>query len=200
MLALLLFVGLPILEILLFIQAGGAFGFWPIVVALFGTAIVGLIMVRHQGIITLRAVEKEHAEGKVPVGALFHGVRLAMAGILLLLPGFITDTFGLLLLIPGMLQGIAKVIGASGDFRFGNHYRTCYGTGSQGDIIDGDYEAVMEPNPMASGNKRDSALADSEMIIALPDGSSRPASNPHVAPLETPPPRGSGASGGTTGC
>ncbi len=90
----------PIIEITLFVQIGGAIGLgWTLLVIL-ATAMLGARAIRRQGIDALARAQAQMATGKPPVGEIVHGVLILMAGILLLTPGFMTDALGFLLLFP----------------------------------------------------------------------------------------------------
>ena len=90
----------PIIEITLFVQIGGAIGLgWTLLVIL-ATAMLGAHAIRRQGIDALARAQTQMATGKPPVGEIVHGVLILMAGILLLTPGFMTDALGFLLLFP----------------------------------------------------------------------------------------------------
>ena len=90
----------PIIEITLFDQIGGAIGLgWTLLVIL-ATAMLGARAIRRQGIDALARAQAQMAAGKPPVGEIVHGVLILMAGIFLLTPGFMTDARGFLLLFP----------------------------------------------------------------------------------------------------
>ncbi|NBN65637.1 FxsA family protein [Pannonibacter tanglangensis] len=91
---------LPLSEIAVFIWVGGAIGVLPTILLTVATAIAGTAMLRHQGLSLVRRMQAELDAGRVPGAEMLHGVLLVTGSILLLLPGFITDTVGLLLLIP----------------------------------------------------------------------------------------------------
>ena len=172
MLALVFLVGFPIVELLLLIQAGAAFGFWPTVGAVVGTAFLGLYLIRQQGMAAIRAAQQDRAAGEVPVAAILTGIRLAFAGILMLLPGFITDAMGLLLLIPGVSTNVISAAAWSGSFRFAqtqSHHSQRYNHGEGGDIVDADYEVVSDPNA-ASGESSESTQPNETIILPPHDG------------------------------
>ena len=103
---LILFVLMPIAEMVVLIKVGGMIGALNTVVLVFFTAAVGLLLLRQQGPSTLlRAQQKMHA-GQAPVKEVVEGVFLAVGGALLLTPGFITDFIGFCCLVPGLRQGI----------------------------------------------------------------------------------------------
>ncbi len=90
-------IGVPILEIIVFIEAGGYLGLWPTVGAVILTAIIGSALLRHQGLSTLARAQENLAAGRLPMTEVFDGLCIVIGGALLLTPGFITDTIGFLL-------------------------------------------------------------------------------------------------------
>ncbi|CAM3092255.1 FxsA family protein [Vibrio tubiashii] len=107
---LLLFIFVPIIEIGLFIQVGGFLGLWPTIGLVLITAFVGASLVRSQGLQTLMSVQNRLQQGELPAQQIFEGVMLAVAGVLLLTPGFMTDAFGMLVLLPAPRAVIAKYL------------------------------------------------------------------------------------------
>ncbi|CAK3954405.1 Membrane protein FxsA [Vibrio crassostreae] len=105
---LLLFIFVPIIEIGLFIQVGGFLGLWPTIALVLITAFVGASLVRSQGIQTLLSVQGRLQQGEMPAQQILEGVMLAVAGVLLLTPGFMTDALGMLVLLPAPRAMIAK--------------------------------------------------------------------------------------------
>lgn len=95
-----IFVALPILEIALFIQIGGLIGLWPTLLIVVLTAVAGTLLMRIQGLQALGRLRASLETGGDPVGPIAHGALILVAGVLLLTPGFFTDTLGLLLLAP----------------------------------------------------------------------------------------------------
>ena len=104
----LLFIFVPIIEIGLFIQVGGFLGLWPTIALVLVTAFVGASLVRSQGIQTLMSVQGRLQQGEMPAQQILEGVMLAVAGVLLLTPGFMTDAFGMLVLLPAPRAIMAK--------------------------------------------------------------------------------------------
>lgn len=98
----LIFVAVPILEIALFIQVGGLIGLWPTLLVVVLTALAGTALMRHQGLQALARLRASLERGGDPVGPIAHGALILVAGMLLLTPGFFTDTVGLLLLVPAV--------------------------------------------------------------------------------------------------
>ncbi|ENM3764931.1 TPA: membrane protein FxsA [Vibrio cholerae] len=103
-----LFIAVPVIEIALFIQVGGVLGVWPTIALVLLTAIVGASLVRSQGLQTLLTVQQRLAQGQLPAQQILEGVMLAVAGVLLLIPGFFTDILGMLVLLPAPRAYLAK--------------------------------------------------------------------------------------------
>lgn len=90
----------PIVEIAVFIQVGGWVGYGPAILLLILVSILGVWVVKHQGTSVLRRMRAELAAGRVPAAELIDGALILVAGLLLLLPGFVSDVVALVLLIP----------------------------------------------------------------------------------------------------
>ena len=96
----LLFIGLPVLEIFLMIKIGSEFGAFNTVILIFLTAIIGIYFAKLQGIKTLRSGMFHLYQNKLPVYEILSGASIAIAALLLIIPGFFTDFVGFLFLIP----------------------------------------------------------------------------------------------------
>ena len=96
----LLFIGLPTLEIYIMIKMGGKIGAINTVSLIFLTAIIGVYFAKLQGIQTLRSGMINLYQNKIPVYEILSGASIAIASLLLIVPGFFTDFIGFLLLIP----------------------------------------------------------------------------------------------------
>lgn len=98
----------PLLEISVFIHAGDVIGAGPVILLTVGTAIWGMAMVRLQGMETYRKMQQSMANGETPAFEMLEGTLILLAGLMLLLPGFITDTMGILLLIPPLRRKLIQ--------------------------------------------------------------------------------------------
>ena len=96
----LLFVGVPLIELYLLIQVGGEIGALPTIGLSILTAVVGAALARRQGFAVLAEVHAAADRGEVPALPMLDGALLLIAGLMLLLPGFVTDGLGFLLLVP----------------------------------------------------------------------------------------------------
>jgi UPF0716 protein FxsA len=94
----LLFVALPIAEIALFIQAGDLIGLWPTIGLVIFTAAVGAALARSEGRAAMQRLSAAVEGGSAPAGPLLDAAAIFAGGLLLLTPGFMTDTIGLSLL------------------------------------------------------------------------------------------------------
>ena len=93
-------IGLPVLEIFLMIKIGQNIGAFNTILLIFLTAILGIYFVRIAGLNTLRSGVYNLYQNRTPVYEIISGASLALAALFLIIPGFVTDTFGFLLLIP----------------------------------------------------------------------------------------------------
>ncbi len=101
---LLAFIGIPLIEIILFIQVGGAIGTAATIAIVIGTAFLGAWMLRRQGLSTARTAQEKLARGEMPLEQALDGLFLVFAGGLLLTPGFLTDAIGFSLFVPQVRQ------------------------------------------------------------------------------------------------
>lgn len=147
---LLAFILVPIVEIGVFIEVGGALGLWPTLGLILLTAFLGSWQLRVQGLATLTKARAQMERGTMPARELFDGLCLLVAGALLLTPGFVTDALGALLFVPPfrafLRNWAARYIAVHGSahgqvFTDGADPRR---SAPDGDIIDGEYEDVSE--------------------------------------------------------
>ncbi len=97
---LVLFLLVPIVELFVFAQVAGSFGFGTALLGALGATFVGMWLVKQQGLGVLRRANEKVARGDAPTDEVVNGILLLVAGILLLAPGFVTGAAGLLLLLP----------------------------------------------------------------------------------------------------
>ncbi|WNC71807.1 FxsA family protein [Thalassotalea psychrophila] len=106
----LLFIVMPIVEIMVLMNVGSLIGALPTIGIVILTAWIGAAMVRQQGMATYQSVQNKLAQGQIPSDEIIAAMLLLVAGVLLLTPGFITDGFGLLLLWPVSRAVIVKAV------------------------------------------------------------------------------------------
>lgn len=177
---LVIFVAMPIIEIAVFIQAGELIGLWPTIGIVILTAIIGTSLMRAQGLQTLARAQAQMDHGEMPIGEMFDGICILIAGVLLLTPGFVTDTMGFLLLVPPLRRaigaGVIMKLVRSGNIRTSFPRRTYSNTKPSGDrgrqrpggragsgpIIDGDFENVSPTDDKNDAAKNTSDNPDND--------------------------------------
>lgn len=106
----LLFVLVPLLELGILIEVGSRIGALATIALCLSTAALGGALVRAQGAAVLRTLRRQLDLGRLPVAEAFHGICLLLAGLMLLTPGFVTDTIGFLLLVPQVRSRIYETL------------------------------------------------------------------------------------------
>ena len=91
---------IPVIEIYLLIKIGSQIGAITTILLIFTTAIVGIYYAKYEGLNTLRSAVKQLIKNEVPVYEIISGAALAVAALLMILPGFLTDIIGLLIIFP----------------------------------------------------------------------------------------------------
>ena len=132
--ALLLIIGIPLLEIYLFIKIGSQIGAFNTVLLILTTAILGVAYARYEGFNTLKSGMSQLIKNELPIYEIVSGATLAFAAFLLILPGFATDIIGILLVIPFTRKIILS--------RFVKKEKQK--TTVNKDFIEGDYEDINE--------------------------------------------------------
>ena len=131
-----LFILIPIIEIGLFIEIGSIIGSFYTIILIFITAVVGVFFVRQQGISTFQKLAAQLQDLETPVQTVFEGLVILISGILLITPGFFTDTLGFLGLIPFSRIIFIKLVASYILSRYGNQ--------NNEDTIEGEYIDIDE--------------------------------------------------------
>jgi UPF0716 protein FxsA len=161
LLILALFIGVPLIEILLFIEVGGLIGAWPTIGLVVLTAVIGTALLRQQGLATLARAQAEMDAERLPVRELFDGVCLVFGGALLLTPGFLTDAIGFALLIPPLRVVLGRGVMAALR-RSRNVHFSVYGAGQEphgpgrrdgSPVIDGEEFGVRREDEPGDGDR-----------------------------------------------
>jgi UPF0716 protein FxsA len=132
---LLIVIGIPIIEIYLFIKIGSQIGALNTILLIFITAFFGIIYARYEGFNTLKSGMSQIIKNELPVYEIVSSAALAFAALLLILPGFATDFLGLLIIFPLTRQLIFKKV--STKKRPGK---------AEQDFINGEYEDIDDEN------------------------------------------------------
>jgi UPF0716 protein FxsA len=107
-----LFIVVPLVELYVIIQVGGAIGVLPTIAILLADSILGSLLLRSQGRAAWQRFQAALAERRAPAREVFDGAMVIVGGTLLLTPGFVTDIFGLILLIPPTRDLVRRVVTA----------------------------------------------------------------------------------------
>ena len=132
---LLLIIGIPIMEIYLFIKVGSQIGPLNTIMLVFITAFLGLIYARYEGFNTLRSGVSQLVKNEIPINEIISGAALTFAAFLLILPGFLTDFIGLLIIFPLTRKLIFKKVSNK---QSSNNQKQ--------DFINGEYEDIDDEN------------------------------------------------------
>ena len=137
---LLVFIIVPIVEMWLLIQVGGFIGALPTIGAVLLTAIIGLAMLRRQGLSTLLRVNQRMESGELPAEEMLEGIVLAVSGALLLTPGFFTDAIGFAGLTPVLRQWLVRrLVGRVNVFQGGVAGGAVYREGKNQNTFEGEF-------------------------------------------------------------
>ena len=98
--AIILILGIPLIEIYLFIKVGSEIGALNTILLILMTAVVGIWYARYEGFNTLRSGMSQLVKNELPLYEIISGAAIAFAALLLILPGFATDIIGILLIFP----------------------------------------------------------------------------------------------------
>ncbi|MBC8400565.1 MAG: membrane protein FxsA [Candidatus Marinimicrobia bacterium] len=95
-----IFIGVPLVEILILIKLGEVMGFWNTILLVIGTGIVGAYLAKLHGLTIWYQIQQDLQMGHMPTDKLMDGLLVLVGGIVLLTPGLLTDILGLALLFP----------------------------------------------------------------------------------------------------
>ncbi|MBD3763976.1 MAG: FxsA family protein [Rhodobacterales bacterium] len=130
----------PLVEIALFVTLGARLGLFGTLAVVLGTAVLGVALIRRQGAVTPATLRARMAAGADPGNALADGALIVLAGVLLVLPGFLTDALGGLLLIGPLRRGLLGALA-----RRTLVVRAAGPAPAPGPVIEGEWEEVDPP-------------------------------------------------------
>tara|TARA_Y100000816_G_scaffold268755_1_gene231206 strand:+ start:971 stop:1396 length:426 start_codon:yes stop_codon:yes gene_type:complete len=133
---LILIISIPIIEIYLFIKIGSEIGAFNTISLIFITAIIGVLYARYEGFNTLRSGVSQLIKNELPIYEIISGAAIAFASLLLILPGFATDFFGLLIIFPPTRKILLK--------KFSKNYPSK--RHQKEDFINGEFEDIDDDN------------------------------------------------------
>jgi UPF0716 protein FxsA len=152
----LLFAALPIIEIAILVNIGDMIGGWNTVGIVIFTAFVGAYLVRQQGLSTLMQAQQKMQTGQMPGQEMAEGLLLVIAGVLLVTPGFVTDTLGFLFCLPFTRPAIAKALIKNFPMKVVAGQQTPFNQSSpfeqqrpssEGNVFEGEFEAKKDETP-----------------------------------------------------
>ena len=125
---------IPVVEIYLFIKIGSEIGAITTILLVFTTAIIGVYYAKYEGLNTLRSGFIQLSKNQTPAYEVVSGAAIAIAAVLLIIPGFATDVFGFLLIFPLSRKFIFS--------KFKNKIKKS--ENSKKDFIEGDFEDIED--------------------------------------------------------
>ena len=135
--ALILILGIPLIEIYLFIKVGSEIGALNTILLILTTAIVGIWYARYEGFNTLRSGMSQLVKNELPLYEIISGAAIAFAALLLILPGFATDIIGILLVFPVTRKIILSKYSKKNNLKKKNNIK-------EENYIEGEYEDIED--------------------------------------------------------
>lgn len=158
LLALVVLLALAGLELLVIVTVAGGIGVLPTLLLLVGIGVVGMMLVRRQGLDTLARAQAALQAGRPPLAEVFDGACILAAGLLLALPGLLSDVAGVALLLPPfrrlLYNALARRLGGSAVSARGGDIGPASRRRAGVEVIEGQYEEVG-PAPAAPLPPRD---------------------------------------------
>ena len=134
--AIFLILGIPLIEIYLFIKVGSQIGALNTILLILTTAVVGIWYARYEGFNTLRSGISQLIKNELPLYEIVSGAAIAFAALLLILPGFATDIIGILLVFPVTRKIILS--------RYSKKYSNKNKNNNNKNYIEGEYEDIED--------------------------------------------------------
>ena len=131
---LLLIILIPVIEIYLFIKIGSQIGALSTILLIFATAIIGVYYAKFEGLNTLKSGFIQLSKNKSPTYEVLSGAAIAIAALLLIIPGFATDILGFLIIFPLTRKIIFNTFTRKNNFRKNN----------KNNFIDGEFEDIED--------------------------------------------------------
>ena len=138
---LVLFILIPLIELYVMISVGAEIGALSVILWTVLSAILGVALIRHQGLATMQNAQLQMQSGQTPEASVFDGVIIFIAGLMIMLPGLITDVLGLLILLPPVRKLLLEK--SLSGMKVRGQYR--YQQGSQ--VYEGEFSEAREKNP-----------------------------------------------------
>ncbi len=144
---------IPFVELYLLVKFTERFDFGTTVLMIIGTGLLGAYLSKQQGAHAMMEIRRQMSQGQMPTEALFDGMMIFVAGILLVTPGVLTDLLGILLLVPPIRRIVRMILVAEFKRHTVMHVRTTFSSSFQqppepspdNDIIDAEFERHSDP-------------------------------------------------------
>lgn len=130
----LLIILIPAVEIYLLIKIGSEIGAIITILLIFTTAVIGVYYAKYEGLNTLKSGFLQLSKNQTPAYEVISGAAIAVAALLLIIPGFVTDTFGFLLIFPSSRKLIFKLFSKNSKYK----------KEEKNNFIEGDFEDIEE--------------------------------------------------------
>ena len=145
LLILVILIGVPFLEIAVFVKVGNSIGMFNTIFLIVLTTLSGITLLRHQGLSVLIKAQESLKLNKLPIIVVLDGLSILLAGALLTIPGFVTDIIGCLILLPPIRYLLKNLVSQFIKNRIDNILPKKTPYSSEGkDIIDGEFYDVTE--------------------------------------------------------
>jgi UPF0716 protein FxsA len=150
----LLLLVVPLVEIAAFIMIGGQIGVATTLFLTLVTAIIGTMLLRRQGLAIVQQIRQELEANRIPARQLADGAMIAIAGILLLTPGFVTDSIGFALFVPAFRALVWRQIGKRLDVTDGHGQDPAQRRPDIVELDESEYSGDADPHsPWRDGRK-----------------------------------------------
>lgn len=138
------FLALPILELIVIIKVGSAIGALNTIALLLLSSFAGVVTMRVQGFTTLMKLQSKLQTRQSPAKELVESSLILVGGVMLFVPGFITDVVGLIFLLPPLRRLIANWMIARGSVSMFGNIPTSRFRQSSGQVFEGDFEEIQK--------------------------------------------------------
>lgn len=138
---LILLLAIPLVELYFLIQLGEVIGALPTILLTIATAVIGVALMRQQGLATIQTAQVQMASGESPQQSMMEGVFIFIGGVFLFFPGLISDAIGFLFLIPFVRRFLI------GQSLKGFHAKGHYRSQGQNQVFEGEWEEKTPAKP-----------------------------------------------------
>ncbi len=142
---LIILLAFPVLEIATFVYVGQWLGVWRTVGLVVLAAVVGVAILRYQGLGALKKIDKDLRRAQPPAANIVDGFMIVIASFLLIIPGFVSDVIGLLLIVPPIRHLVWRLLGRSINVSYSSSFRRSRRRDDFVDLSPDDFRRQDEP-------------------------------------------------------